>query len=92
MEIFQWLTPAEAEGIVDNPEKLAHAAEEVSDVLSYLLGLCDRLGIDLADSFFKKQEKNAAKYPKERFFGIYGHADPKLIGTQSETLDRQEPS
>lgn len=77
LEIFQWLTPEESANIADDPEKKRAAGEEIADVLSYLLALCNRLEIDLTDVFLKKTAKNAIKYPPEAFFGLYGYDDPK---------------
>lgn len=61
LECFQWLTPAEAESL--DEEARRHAGEEIADVLSYLLGLCTKLDIDLSAAFEDKMRKNALKYP-----------------------------
>lgn len=68
MEHFQWLTPEESFEVANDPDKKRAIAEEISDVVSYLLNLCNRLDVDLASEFVKKMEKNAVKYPipKER--------------------------
>jgi dCTP diphosphatase len=39
--------------------------EELADVLSYLIRLSDVCGINLAQAFQDKVEKNRKKYPKE---------------------------
>lgn len=65
MEHFQWLTPTESDAVRLDPEKKAAVGEEMADVLSYLLEMANRLDLDLANAFFKKQEKNAIKYPKD---------------------------
>lgn len=63
MECFQWLTPEESEQVKNAPEKKQAVAEEICDVLSYLLELCNRMNVDLAKEFVKKMKKNAIKYP-----------------------------
>ncbi|MCI8209181.1 pyrophosphatase [Pseudomonas sp. S25] len=45
VEIFQWLTEDQSRQLP--PEKLAHAGQEVGDIILYLLLLCSELGIDM---------------------------------------------
>lgn len=80
LEHFQWLDPRHAERENFPPEKLKRIGEECADVLAYLLGLTDRLEIDLASAFQDKMLRNAEKYPRERFRGRYGHDDPAPDG------------
>lgn len=61
LECFQWLTPEQSVQIAGR-ERLA-VEEEVSDVLLYLLRLCDVLGIDLLQAAQRKMAVNARKYP-----------------------------
>ena len=58
-ECFQWLTPDES---ID-PENMDEIADEVADVLIYLLNLCDKLHIVPGRAIYRKLRKNAAKYP-----------------------------
>lgn len=67
MEHFQWLTEVESHHLSE-PKK-AEVAEEISDVLIYLLRLSDLLKIDLAASFELKMKKNAEKYPVDKARG-----------------------
>lgn len=61
LEHFQWLSEQQSREL---PEvKLAAVAEEVADVLLYLLQLADKLAIDPLDAARKKLRVNAAKYP-----------------------------
>jgi dCTP diphosphatase len=46
LEHFQWLSDAESAALA--PEKRAKIAEELADVLLYLIRLADKLDIDLA--------------------------------------------
>ncbi|AYF89925.1 MazG-like family protein [Pseudomonas sp. JS3066] len=45
VEIFQWLTEEQSHQLP--PEKLAHAGQEVGDIVLYLLLLCAELGLDM---------------------------------------------
>jgi NTP pyrophosphatase (non-canonical NTP hydrolase) len=61
VEHFQWLTFEEARNLP--PDTREEVALEAADVLLYLVRLCDRLGIDLADAAQRKLAINARKYP-----------------------------
>lgn len=63
MEHFQWLTPAESIAIRTDQQRREAVAEELCDVLAYLLSLANALDVDVASSFAKKMQKNALKYP-----------------------------
>jgi NTP pyrophosphatase (non-canonical NTP hydrolase) len=45
VEIFQWLTEPQSRELA--PEQLAHAGQEIGDVVLYLLLLCSELGLDM---------------------------------------------
>lgn len=61
VEIFQWLTPAEAKRL--DPSRRAHLAEELADTYVYLLKLADCFGISLDEAALAKMDKNEKKYP-----------------------------
>jgi NTP pyrophosphatase (non-canonical NTP hydrolase) len=75
MEHFQWLTIDQSRAIGADSEKVAAAAEELSDIMCYSLALANELKIDLADSIRSKMLKNVIKYPAAEFRGRYGHGD-----------------
>ncbi len=66
-EIFQWLTEEQSRNLT--PEQHAHAAEEIGDVLIYLVNLADRLGIEPLQAAFEKLEGNRLKYPVDKARG-----------------------
>jgi NTP pyrophosphatase (non-canonical NTP hydrolase) len=66
-EHFQWLSGAESERL--GVRAKAEVADELADVLVYLVRLADRLGIDLALAARRKMAKNRAKYPAARVRG-----------------------
>ncbi|MFC5697003.1 MazG-like family protein [Pseudomonas sp. GCM10022186] len=45
VEIFQWLSEDQSRQLP--PEQLAHAGQEVGDIVLYLLLLCAELGLDM---------------------------------------------
>ena len=62
-EIFQWMTPEQSQAVPDNPEVKARVADEVADVLLYLLQLADHTQVDVAAAVQQKLLKNAIKHP-----------------------------
>jgi len=67
LEHFQWLTEAEAQNL--STEQKALVAEEMADVLLYLLRLADGLNVDLLDAAEKKMAKNEKRFPVEKVKG-----------------------
>ncbi len=67
MEHFQWLTEAQSADLA--AEKKAAVADELADVLLYLVRISDKLGVDLLEAALHKLEKNAVKYPADQVRG-----------------------
>lgn len=67
IEHFQWLTFEEAANLP--PEVRKEVALEAADVFLFLLRLCDKLDIDLAEAAERKLELNAKKYPVHKSRG-----------------------
>ena len=67
LEHFQWLK--EDESFALSPEKRAKVAEEIADVLLYLVRIADKLDIDVLDAALKKIDANGRKYPVEKAKG-----------------------
>jgi dCTP diphosphatase len=68
LEHFQWKSSEEGEKHAeDNKGKIA---EELADVLKYLLQLADNIGVeDIIDVALQKLEKDGKKYPVEKAKG-----------------------
>lgn len=64
-EHFQWLTIEESRNITGGKKQAV--AEELADVLIYLVRIADEMGIDLVAAAHEKCERNDLKYPKEAF-------------------------
>jgi len=66
LEIFQWLPDDSA---IDEDMK-ANIANEVADVLMYLVMLCDNSGIDLLAAANAKIDRNEERFPVETSRGV----------------------
>lgn len=67
LEHFQWKTNAEiSDYLAVNKHEVA---DELSDVLYWVLRMSDKLNIDINEAFYKKLEKNARKYPVDKAKG-----------------------
>jgi dCTP diphosphatase len=71
MEHFRWIKNDPSRELVKDPKAKAEIAEEVADVLAFLLSFANSVDIDLASALRAKMAKNAAKYPAEQFKGRY---------------------
>ncbi len=67
LEHFQWLTEEQSRNLDDGPR--AAVAQEMADVLLYLLQLADKLGVDLVTAARQKLLLNEQKYPAARARG-----------------------
>jgi NTP pyrophosphatase (non-canonical NTP hydrolase) len=76
MEHFQWLTPEQSREVIDRPEVLSEVADEMADVLCYVLALANELRIDLSTAMREKMVKNEGKYPADEYRGRFGRSDP----------------
>ncbi|MER5777912.1 nucleotide pyrophosphohydrolase [Streptomyces sp. NPDC002039] len=63
VEIFQWLTPEQSARVMEKPESAHRVADEVADVLAYLLQFCEVLGVDVLDALAAKIERNELRFP-----------------------------
>ena len=63
LEIFQWLTPEQSARVMEDPATAPRVADEVADVLAYLLQFCDALGIDVLAALAAKIERNESRFP-----------------------------
>ncbi|MFH9727132.1 nucleotide pyrophosphohydrolase [Streptomyces sp. NPDC017254] len=66
LEIFQWLTPEQAERVMDDPRSAHRVADEVADVLAYLLQFCGVLGVDPLSALAAKIDRNEVRFPVRR--------------------------
>jgi NTP pyrophosphatase (non-canonical NTP hydrolase) len=67
VEHFQWLTEEQSRTL--DAAARAPVADELADVLLYLVRIADELGIDLHAAARAKMTRNAEKYPVEKARG-----------------------
>lgn len=67
VELFQWIS--EEQSASPDAELRRRAAEELADVLWFLVRIADRLDVDLLAAAESKFAQNAKKYPAERVRG-----------------------
>ncbi len=64
LEVFQWKDSEEIDELVRSETDRAALADEVADVLIYLLRLADVVGIDPAAAAAAKIERNEERFPQ----------------------------
>ena len=69
-ELLQWLPAEEARALSREEPLHTRLAEEMSDVLVYLVGLADQCGVDLGKSALAKIEASATKHPAAQTRGV----------------------
>jgi NTP pyrophosphatase (non-canonical NTP hydrolase) len=71
LEHFLWVEGEASRQVVQDAARLAAVAEELADVTILALNLSNVLGLDLSEAITAKMEKNARKYPVEKYRGRY---------------------
>ena len=71
MEHFQWLDHADSRKLLRDPGARREIADEMADILAFLLALANTTGIDLSSAFRAKMAGNETKYPAEVVRGHY---------------------
>jgi dCTP diphosphatase len=69
-ELLQWLPADEARDRLCKEPLHTRAAEEMADVLIYLVGLADQCGVDLGAAALAKINTSADKYPTDQNRGV----------------------
>ena len=69
LELFQWSRGQEDWESLDDSAVRARTEEELADILLYLVRFADQAGIDLQAAALRKLERNAEKYPAQKFRG-----------------------
>ncbi len=67
MEHFLWLTGEESASVP--AEQKSGIADELADILIYLINLSEVLGVDLLSAAREKLKKNGLKYPVDKSRG-----------------------
>ena len=67
LEVFQWLDEAQSKRL--DPKARSAAADEIADVLLYLVRLADKLGLDPIAEAKRKMGENERRYPIDKARG-----------------------
>jgi dCTP diphosphatase len=71
MEHFRWIKNDPSRELVKDPEARAAIGEELADVLAFALSFANAAGIDITTALRAKMQKNARKYPVDKYRGRY---------------------
>jgi NTP pyrophosphatase (non-canonical NTP hydrolase) len=71
MEHFQWLRSEELDSVKRDEKAMAEVRDEVADIAAYLLSFVDEMDIDLSSALKDKMNRNALKYPAEKYRGRF---------------------
>ena len=66
-ELYRWLDNEQIEQMHCNPEKKQKIAHEMADILSYLMTLAYKNGIDLPEALSEKNKIIKERYPVKEF-------------------------
>jgi NTP pyrophosphatase (non-canonical NTP hydrolase) len=69
LEHFRFKSNEESEALLNDPERRREIAQELADILYFVLRLAQRYEIDLSDELRAKLELNAARYPIDKAKG-----------------------
>jgi dCTP diphosphatase len=67
-EVVQWVSDDKIEELLNSGGR-ERLAQELADVLIYLVRVADKSGVDLAKAVSDKLAENDAKYPKDKARG-----------------------
>jgi len=71
MEHFRWAKNSESRDILNDPARKREVAEEIADILAFLLSFANTADLDLTSTLHAKMDKNARKYPPDKYQGRY---------------------
>ncbi len=71
MEHFRWVRSENSRALLDDPTQKAAIADEVADVMAFLLSFANTAGIDVTTTLREKMARNARKYPADEYKGRY---------------------
>ena len=69
LERFQWMSDDEISNLLRDEQYQESIADEIADVVIYMIRLADTTGINLTQAILRKMEKNEEKYPASEWKG-----------------------
>lgn len=71
MEHFRWVKSDGAHDLLKDPVQRAAVADEVADVMAFLLSFANTADLDITSTLREKMARNAKKYPADEYKGRY---------------------
>lgn len=71
MDLFRWHTEIGSRRLMKDRKSRKAAVDELADVVICALAFANRTGIDITDAVSRKVQKNAQKYPVEKYRGRF---------------------
>lgn len=69
LELFLWKDKKEIQELLTDKKYQKEIADELADILSFVLLLAETVEIDLEEAIYKKIKQNSKKYPVEKAKG-----------------------
>ncbi|MGO9081765.1 MAG: nucleotide pyrophosphohydrolase [Streptosporangiaceae bacterium] len=91
-ELFQWLPAADARALARQQPLRTRAAEEMADVLLYLVLLADVLGVDLAAAAERKIADAERRYPASQVAGRAPDREGRVGQSAAPPAENQPPA
>ena len=71
MEHFQWLRSDQLDSVRKDQQAMGEIRQELADIMAYVLSFASTMGIDVSSALEDKMQKNASKYPADKFRGRF---------------------
>ena len=71
MDLFRWHSESQSQSAMEDGDSRNTAMNELADIVICALAFANRTGIDIAYAVNRKVQKNAEKYPVEKFRGRF---------------------
>ncbi len=85
MEIFQWSESSEGTKILADPAVRAAVADELADVLIYIMSFANQVDLELSQAFWNKMARNERRFPIDQI--LQGKLDPKTADPDGRESD-----
>ncbi len=77
LQLMRFKSDGEVDALLESQDWREKFSDEMADVLYFLLRLADLYGLDLSEALDHKLEKNALKYPVDKYRGSNKRYDEK---------------
>jgi len=78
MEHFQWLSNRDSQAAVEQAERRDEIADELADVVIYILELANVMELDVSSAVLKKLARNEERFPADEWRGQANGVGPDI--------------